>query len=387
MIGCTNYGNVSSNNTYGTGGIVGYTGDLGRTDVISCANNGNVNGYNAGGVVGQVNSLNFYITDCINSGNITGTLRTGGMVGHTGRDIPITGCVVSGTIIGAENTGGFIGYTSATHNITSCAFLGNVSSTAQNVGGFIGAVTGGTSTFTNCLSNGTVTAIDGKSEAGIVGFQGGTRVINTCLVIGDYRNADTGTLTNYKSYTAAEASAMSAGEMMRALWSAGFDFNNNWSMTADGAIPTAAFYDIKATPDASKDIVYKGCQLGLNNTAEAGNVRFIAGMQTIEGYMATGFEIIVTDAQGTHAGDAAGNPLAVNDTVVYESLMANGVVDAIKATDLNCVYLSAVTVTGLSANAVVELTATLTDVDGNVVRGTTVMIVLSSGNVVAQYAI
>ena len=174
---------------------------------------------------------------------------------------------------------------------------------------------------------------------------------------------------------------------MRELWSAGFDFNNNWSMTADGAIPTAAFNGTKATPDATKDIVYKGCQLGLDNTAEAGNVRFIAGMQTIEGYMATGFEIIAIDANGTHAGDAEGNPLAINDTVVYESLMANGVANAIKATDLNCVYLSAVTVTGLSDNAVVELTATLTKLDGTVVRGTTVMIVLENGNVVAQYAI
>ena len=387
VIGCTNYGKITSANGYGTGGIVGYSADTGATTLTDCVNNGEINGYNAGGIAGNINSLNFSIIGCVSNGTVTGSNRTGGMVGHVTQGFSVTGGVVNATIVGGENTGGFIGYTGGNHNFTSCAFLGNVSSTAQNVGGFIGAVTGGTSTFTNCLSNGTVTAIAGRSAAAFVGFQGGTRVLNTCLVIGDYRNADTGTLTNYKSYTAAEASAMSAGEMMRALWSAGFDFNNNWSMTADGAIPTAAFNGTKATPDATKDIVYKGCQLGLDNTAEAGNVRFIAGMQTIEGYMATGFEIIAIDANGTHAGDAEGNPLAINDTVVYESLMANGVANAIKATDLNCVYLSAVTVTGLSDNAVVELTATLTKLDGTVVRGTTVMIVLENGNVVAQYAI
>ena len=388
VIGCTNYGKITSANGYGTGGIVGYSADTGATTLTDCVNNGEINGYNAGGMVGQVNSLGFSIANCVSNGSVTGSLRTGGIVGHTGRDIPMSGCVVNATIVGDENTGGFIGYTNAVHNITSCAFFGNVSSTAQNVGGFIGAVTGGTSTFTNCLSKGTVTAVAGKAAAAFVGFQGGTRVLNTCLVIGDYATADGGTLTNYKRFTTAAAASMSTGEMMRTLWRAGFDFDEAWHMTAEGAVPSAVYDGVKATPEATKDIVYKGYQEKLLVSADNTlSLRIVAGLNSLK-YINTGFElyVITSDSLLTTAE-------AHNSDVVYTSLLAyseDGTLnDPVTAENLGCTYLSAIVINGIQADINMKLLITpyVTDSEMACSYGSTVVLEIDNGKVADAYAI
>jgi len=417
---CVNYGTIIGK--LNAGGLVGH-GNAGSLTVRNSENRGAISGSTTGGIVGY-SQISLTVTNTKNMGEVTGTGNSGGLVGYLkNAAATFTACDNENTVASTgTDAGGFIGRTDNTANTVKFDTCKNTAAVSGRwVGGFIGENYYSVN-MDNCMNSGTITAtswagglfgrvvpnctvtvdnsvnlgsINATNAGGIFGYShtaASSITLTSCLNVSDKANVGAlngGTVTENGcvALTPAAVAEMSAAEMMSTLWSAGFDFDEKWHMTAEGAIPAALFDGEKAKPDTNKEIVYKGYQLGLAETEEAGNIRFISGMNNIEGYKAVGFELIITDAEGTHAGDENGNPLVVNDTVVYTSLRANGVADAITAANLQCEFLSAVTITGLSANAVVELTATLTDMNDNVVRGTTVMIVIENGAVVAQYAI
>ena len=86
-------------------------------------------------------------------------------------------------------------------------------------------------------------------------------------------------------------------------------------------------------------------------------------------------------------GDDSAPAEPLTTKTVYQSLSAGDQIGAIKASDLGCTYLSALTFNNVPADCIITLTATLTPAEGEIVSGTTVVIVVENGAVVAQYAI
>jgi len=420
-INCVNKGEVSGKYA---GGIVGNTNG-GTASITNCVNTGNITADAfAGGLLGFVTTVT--VDRAMNTGAVTANKDTspavGGIAGKVSTVATMSNCL---------NTGAINASTASTND--------------NGVGGIVGSYRRPTGTFEKCINTGVITSTKEYRSANILGFITTSSTADQYILIKDCyflsglvthattknNNPAVGTAaekgaastnirleytaTDYTyTYVNATDSAAAAGSWgyvdklysalfngtdathntgamltsidalkgidgVKLLHKAGFDFVNKWTVNEDG-IPVPSKLAVPA-PDASLAISYKGYQLGMAGTDKAGSIRFVAGMNDIEGYKATGFDVIIT------VGDESfGLPKPLTTKTVYESLTANGVEGAIQASKLGCRYLSALEISDMPDDAVVELTATLTPIEGEVIKGTTVVLIIENGAVVAQYA-
>ncbi|MBE6546927.1 MAG: hypothetical protein E7668_05765 [Ruminococcaceae bacterium] len=444
----TNSGNCVSTKThsttmYGAGGFIGIVQNNSNTVVTiqNCVNSGNASGYEAGGMIGVLYA-SATITNCVNSGAMTGKDFASGLVALSSGSISASTSVNNGTIK-SNHAGGLFGKSTAPVTAENCLNAGDVEATSRGAG-FAAILNTTASSFKNSLMLGNVkgsasltaafvadvnTANTTTPENGdeyqcikiencyyVAGLVKDTAIRNygvtqsnldqaakktgnfrlvygdtTVDMVGGVYNATTTWSDAVKALNVPftegtvpamlnSADALTGVAGLKFLQKAGFDFSV-WKLNNANnmPVPTAlAISGEKATPDASLAISYKGYQVSNDGNA----IRFIAGMDTIEGYNATGFDMIVTTAQGD---SAPAEPLTTK--TVYQSLSAGDQIGAIKASDLGCTYLSALTFNNVPADCIITLTATLTPAEGEIVSGTTVVIVVENGAVVAQYAI
>ncbi len=350
----------------------------------------------AGGILGKASAAST-VRNCLNEGTITSAATNvdsglGGIAGHyrVGSGT-FENCISTGSIVGGKEyrAGALLGFVSksAAHEevilVKDCYYVD-------------GAVTNSvTGAYDPAIGTAQEKGV-GKTNVGVeytaTGYKHTLYGTDTSSASGNWGPVDklfnemfNGTNATHKTGAmVASADALQGIAGLKLLSKAGFDVVNTWKMTADGTfVPTALAAGEKKAPDAELAISYKGYQVGTTGTDSEGCIRFIAGMDAIDGYASTGFDMVITTAEETYVPE---KPLTT--TKVYESLTADGVAGAIKASELDCTYLSALELTGVAElTGIIELTATLTTVDGEVVSGTTVAIVVNAGVVVAQYAI
>ena len=213
----TIYGTLS-NDTYKTGGVVGYTRDTETTirNIHSYLNiNNTLAGGRYGGIVGTVSNGTTNIENCTYSGNLSSD---------------------SGTSDSGGNYGGIVGYvnnnTAAILNITNCLFDGQVINTNATpggctFGGFVGYSNSGIVTIMNCLSVGSVqSTVYGQFFGAVKSSQ--SSIVNSYYV-GDVVNGSASTVAISAIKT--EVEQLTSGEICYAL--NGDQAEINWYQTLD----------------------------------------------------------------------------------------------------------------------------------------------------------
>lgn len=146
---CTNYGNVTTNNTWSrVGGIVG--GQRYFTTISKCANYGDItlgnksNSYAVGGIVGYV-FFNGYakvlIEECMNKGNIKSDFASGyasAIIGKTDNNVQVDNSFNIGSVSGGANQGFVVGHASNKTNISGITIRQFYDIGAANINGIIG---------------------------------------------------------------------------------------------------------------------------------------------------------------------------------------------------------------------------------------------------------
>lgn len=142
------------------GGLCGYGYYQG--EINNCYTSGNVVGSNnVGGLIGQMFA---YSTNNYSSASVTGVNAVGGLIGEA--VYKISNSFSNGNVIGLENSdkvGGLVG--EAIGEINYCYSTGDVSSSGNNVGGFLGMISSENELITNCYSSGKVTRTAGTGAA------------------------------------------------------------------------------------------------------------------------------------------------------------------------------------------------------------------------------
>lgn len=239
ILDCSASGNIKSTlgGEYSLGGIVGLVSSKGGSLVANCINNTNIvavgemdeNAFGfavaytveIGGIAGSVYQNNV-ITRCINNGTINiepiHVARAGGIVGSAYYNAPIIDCGNTGDITVSKNTfaGGICGYS---HSISNCYNAGSITVTNADfarLGGIAGA-----------------TKFKADDDAKDKYFNATDAEMANCYYINEFNtavfNADEGVLTSVKALTAEEMKNQSSY--------AGFDFENDWTIT-QGNTPT-----------------------------------------------------------------------------------------------------------------------------------------------------
>lgn len=180
---CVNYGNISTYNGYGFGGIAGAymetPTDSTRSSFTKCINYGSVknlipskNVSYSGGIIGDLNAYTT-ISECENYGEIVANGYAGGISGYNyfGPTV-IEKCTNNANIIGAYHTlGGVSGFFFGVDNVISdCVNHGNVTSlNTDSLSYGIGGIAGTTATVVqNCLNTGNLTGAD--YVGGVAGY-------------------------------------------------------------------------------------------------------------------------------------------------------------------------------------------------------------------------
>ncbi|MGE0076333.1 MAG: MBG domain-containing protein [Bacteroidales bacterium] len=165
-VNCT--GQVTASSTW-AGGF--YANAYGGTTTNSSTSVSVSGSEKCGGFIGE-NQYSSSISNCKSSGNVISTANSvGGFVGYNFGDI--NACLSLGDVSGVQGVGGFVGY-GGSKPIANCYSMGNASGTSY-VGGFAGKNDGKVYT---CYSTGTVTASTYKG-----GFMGMnfTGVVTNCF--------------------------------------------------------------------------------------------------------------------------------------------------------------------------------------------------------------
>ena len=161
---CNNFGNVEGITT-GVAGIVGET----TANIINCVNTGSVTSGNSGGVAGIVGyAKGSSVTDCVNFGAVKGGTRAAGVVSEA--QAAVTNCINYGNVTGENGTAGVIGKL-YNYNVSGCSNYGVVSGT-NTVAGIIAEIpwiSGASRTVTNCNNYGEIKGTKYFGGAGIVG--------------------------------------------------------------------------------------------------------------------------------------------------------------------------------------------------------------------------
>ena len=355
MTNCVNSGEVISCGTPGTadtgeaGGLVGFGNDSSKTvSFVNCANSGNVTGlYCAGGMFGFSKEITTNVTGSVNTGDITSTMHgAGGIVGFVRQIANIDGCVNMGNIYtntdkttgnvvakGAEGSnnmsaGGILGWAYLTVDtpttVKNCVNLGEVFA-PTGAGGICGLInsTKVTSTIENCVSFGDITV--GFNCAVIVGRCAGSIEIKNCAGDGvlDYQY-DSG--TNKGVIVGCKGNETYAGCTVTA--------------TIDGVKKLS----VNGTETAAADNAALITALGITSVdtqvkADKTSAIFVAGINSLEGLSATGFEVFKINADGKLS-----NVLTKTSEKIYTGLNGygeNGEAAVVSASEYGVAYMSA----------------------------------------------
>jgi len=145
---------ISSNNNYSVGGLVGR---FAGSSITNCYATGDVKGTgnSVGGLIGD-NAGD--ITNCYATGNVTGGANVGGLVGNTLGSFDLINCYATGDVTGTGvNVGGLVGQLSVNPGdiISNCYATGNVKG-SDRVGGLFGLLVSVYDSLTNCYATGDV---------------------------------------------------------------------------------------------------------------------------------------------------------------------------------------------------------------------------------------
>jgi hypothetical protein len=175
ILECVNEGDVDSNGSERTGGIIGALTAASNDpkSITNCTNRGTVSGGSkTGGITGSTQYCS--IENCISNGNVTGGSRTGGIAGELLRGAGIDKCTSTGKITGKERVGGIAGTQDHSEDVLNSINRGDVKGSGNQVGGITGYAvfnyTGGVGSarVRYCTNHGDVS---GKSNTGgIAGF-------------------------------------------------------------------------------------------------------------------------------------------------------------------------------------------------------------------------
>lgn len=136
-----------------------------------------------GGLVGNTGSLGGAIMNSFATGDVNGNQNVGGVVGYLPPSTPVTinGAYATGDVTCTGICGGFVGFNGASL-ITNSWASGNVVSTGDYVGGFVGqTIMGGFYTYSFARGNVTGPSIIG-SFGGQMGYNNSTNIYGTGLV-------------------------------------------------------------------------------------------------------------------------------------------------------------------------------------------------------------
>ena len=135
----------------------------GTSNMTNVSVHGNVNSPTTGGNAGFAKTIDgsgVKIYNCSVDVNVCGTVNNGAFASHIKNGAEIKNCVASGSVQGSKFCGGFAAFISdsTVSNTVSNAdvTINHTVNEALDSGGFCGTARG-TSTFTNCTSNGNVT--------------------------------------------------------------------------------------------------------------------------------------------------------------------------------------------------------------------------------------
>ncbi|MCQ2064095.1 MAG: InlB B-repeat-containing protein [Fibrobacter sp.] len=178
LVGYSNYGTLTIENSYNAGtvsgydyvgGLVGYVYD-GTLTITNSYNAGAVSGSDSdvGGLVGYGEGT-LTITNSYNAGSVSGDGDVGGLVGYGEGTLTIENSYNAGTVSGSGDVGGLVGYSNygSTLTITNSYNAGTVSGIDNYVGGLVGS--GFNLTITNSYNAGSVSG-NGNDVGGLVGY-------------------------------------------------------------------------------------------------------------------------------------------------------------------------------------------------------------------------
>lgn len=372
------------------GGIFGRINNNGACSVISCINFGNIVATNdntaklacAGGLIGDgctkpLASGVIKVENCLNQGELSADQYAGGVYGRTGGDLDISNFVNTGDITG-KKAGGVIGFYGAAY-WNAAAGNGTIKNVIT-IGTLTGANSGGAGAI---VGDWTEKEASGELEIIDVFYSNNGNDNAICLW------AELGTkYANYKaSYTATEKSldfvpgttnleenvpddyvdgnaANTCGENL-AIYNdffvkngyqvdatnfyaekgantfKAFNLGVDWMMTDTVPVPASVFALMDEKDIVEGEVDYVGYQANAGTTLSS--IRVATGLNNIENYENTGFELYLIEA-GEEALWAD-----MNTTTVYTSLNvydADGnAQDPFLASDAGYAYLSAITVT------------------------------------------
>ena len=208
--GCSAYGAVSAGANAEAGGFVGTSSGAGSIfdTCLALGETVRTTGGAVGGFVGKSNASNEFAR-CIAKPAVTGGNSSGGFVGsaESNGHSRYEECEARGSVSATGyNVGGFVGQsTVAGNSFALCSTLGGVSSTSYRVGGFAGYVSNSNDIW-RCMSAG---AASGANDVGgfIGNLSGANATIRECFALGDATATRTGNDANAGGFAGSIGSA------------------------------------------------------------------------------------------------------------------------------------------------------------------------------------
>lgn len=231
-------GQITSNGN-SVGGLIGIS--TSTITISKCYSNVSISstGSYVGGIIGQVKTGT--ITTSYASGNVTGSTRIGGFIGYAlTNTLSISKCYASGEVNSSGNyAGGFIGhlyeYYSGTTSVSNSYSVGNVTG-VNYVGGFVGyqQVYNTTSSYKlnllNCYSLGKVTGTARGGFCGTITSSSYNTSKNTYYVINTAGIA-----------TSAGGTGLSIDKATQKISFNAWDFNGTWDLIEVGEDKTTPY--------------------------------------------------------------------------------------------------------------------------------------------------
>ena len=400
---CKNFANVTAPlytagfvANMGMGAITSYAAD--------CINYGNITSTGttydsiAGGIFGRVSNRATISTwrlhviyRCSNYGNITAGATAGGIMGrnhdydYDGRTfITLGGCENFGVVKGTQYAGGIIGAASPmayAAELTDCVNIGTIISSEGYAGNFAGVLSGGTS-----LSGAVVrdAIVDGGYAAGVVsgaaGKAGAIAGLDSdvyTIGAGSYAGKNVSVsapkysnLIYFGALTTLPEGVTKTEDLNTLLADLGERLNTEL-IAADSSDQTARI--VLANP------VLRGIQLSAIKNDKL-SVRVTAGVYAKDAYQSYGFEVTITNADGT----STTKTYTATEVLGEIEQTVDGQTTAVKAENVAAKYLYSADITNIPATGRVSIKVTPVAVskDGSkTYTGTSKMLAVINGQV------
>jgi len=167
---------ITISGSSGRQGFFGYIGPMGTVKNLKVVNVNITGGDRVGGLVGSNEGT---IENCSVSGNVKGEELVGGLVGINVSPGKIVNSHTSVNVDGYNSIGGFVGQNQ--HIIENCFATGNITGEGENIGGFVGIITGDDGEIVNCYATGNVNG--NENVGGLVGkINRNNGVVNTYAI-------------------------------------------------------------------------------------------------------------------------------------------------------------------------------------------------------------